>query len=415
MSGYTPSRQLIKRLAGEIIASGQQGLIPLDDAQNMANALLGRHSSIKVELIVLNQVVSNIRTSLADLSYARCAKCGRVYNLSSHTNLLRNPICNDCKGPLVPAPIWTITARQVPPSNRRITTAQGIKLAHSVGEYPFSKRSSGGTQTPIYIKINDRSRPIATLKFGYSSDTHDPIPVYKSSIFKYWLSLMPSESITKPITITAFAYDESRCMEITTTTGSILGISRIIYCSDLEILQITPLYRAGHQRSSSGTRVAVLDIQQSAVTGTAIVRIPARYIRTCGLVVRIDEEPVRKVLKELDYSDNNIWVALHTISHAFLVNLPQITGLEGSDFSEAITTDAIEIAVYDNSLGGLGGVEGIVNTADQELVPNYEWNVRESYNCPLACTKACKACLFTDSCFMLNWGLDRRILERLGW
>jgi len=143
--------------------------------------------------------------------------------------------------------------------------------------------------------------------------------------------------------------------------------------------------------------------------------MPVRYIRTSGLVIKVDADIIRKVLRELGYSDNDVWVSLHTISHTLIVSLPQIAGLEGSDFGEAISSNTNEIAIYDNSLGGLDGVEGVVNTVDRILVPNYEWSVRDSSRCPLVCTKACKACMFTDSCFMLNRRLDRRILERLGW
>ncbi len=416
MSSNTPSQQLIMRLAEEIRASGQQGLTPYEDSENIANALLGRHSAIRVQLFVPSQVTASIRTQLANLSYARCANCGLVYDLNAHPDFLRNPRCDNCGGPLVATPLWTITARRVPrPNNRRITTNQGIRLVLSVEEYSRARVRIQGARAPTMIRINDRSRPIATLEFRYGSQVHEPSLMHRAGIFFYLLSLMPSESITKPVTITAFAYRDPDCVEISTTAGPLLGISRILYCSDLEILQATLLYRAGHQRSSSGARVAVLDIQQSPISGTAVIRIPARYIRTRGLVIRIDEDSIRRALRELGYRDDDTWVALHTISHAFLVNLPQITGLEGVDFGEAISTNTNEIAVYDNSLGGLGGVEGVVDTTDRILVPNYEWSVRESYNCPLACTRACKACLFTDSCFMLNWRLDRRILERLGW
>jgi len=415
MSSYSPSQQLIRRLAEEIRASSQQCLIPPEDAENIANALLGHSSAIKVQLFVPSRVTASTRTQLADLSYARCTNCGRVYNLNAYPDLLRNPRCNNCRRPLVAAPLWAITARGVPHPNRRITTIQGIRLVLSVEEYSRARVRIQGTQIPTLIRINDRSRPIATLEFRYGSQAHEPSPVHRTGVFRYWLSLMPSESITKPVTITAFAYRSSDCVEISTTAGSLHGISEILYCSDLEVLQATLLYRAGHQRSSGGTRVAVLDMQQSPISGTTVVRIPARYIRTRGLVVKIDEDSVRRVLRELGYRDSDAWIALHTISHAFLVYLPQITGLEGVDFGEAISTNTNEIAIYDNSLGGLGGVEGVVDTTNRILNPNYEWRVRESYRCPLACTRACKACLFTDSCFMLNWRLDRRILERLGW
>lgn len=413
MSSRNPSNELIKRLAEEIRASGQQGLIPTEDAESIANSLKGQSDDIKVQLVVPAHVLANIRTSLANLSYARCARCGHVYNLNSRPALLNNPRC-DCDGPLVPAPIWSITAKGLPPSNRRLTTSQGIKLVLSIEEYSRARQRLQGTNTPSKIHIRDKSRPIATLEFKYGPQSHDPIPIHRSGVFRYWLSLMPSESITKPVTITSFAYSEEDCIEIDPTAGPLRGISKILYCSNLEVLQATLLYRAGHQRTSSSTRVSVIDIHSSPLSGT-FIRIPTRYIWTHGLVIRIDENTIKRALRDAGYKNDNIWTALHTVSHAFLVRLPQITGLEGMDFGEALSTHMKEVAIYDNSMGGLGGVEGVVNLEEQTLTPNYEWSVRDSYNCPLACTRACKACLYTDSCFMLNWRLDRRILERLGW
>jgi len=419
LSSYSPSQELIRRLAEEVKATGQQDLVPQDDANNIADALLGHSIDFRVHLYVPTQITANVRTNLADLAYVRCAKCGTVYSLDLNPNLLKESRCSKCGGPLVATPLWIITGQGVPAPNRRISTTEGIKTVISLKEYTRARERTAGMKLPTLptrIFIEDRSRPIATLKFVYdSSHTHEPALVHRFRIFNYQLALMPSESITKPVTITAFAYREPSCTEVNTTMGSIPGTSRILYCSDLEVLQATLLYKAGHPRSSSGTRVSVLDVEPSQLSATPIIRIPVRYIRTHGLVVKIDKESVKFALKELGYRDDDVWIALHTISHAFLVSLPRITGLEGASFGEALSTSTDEIAVFDNSLGGLGGVEGVVDISNKVLEPNYEASVRESYKCPLACTRACKACLFTDSCFMLNWRLDRRILERLGW
>jgi len=413
LSNYSPSKELIRRLALEITAAGQQNLVPQDDANNIADALSGRSENFRVQLYVPYQITANIKTDLADLAYIQCAKCGTVYGLDSNPNLLKDSRCIKCGGPLVATPLWVITGQGVP--IRRISTTQGIKTAISLKEYTKVRVHATNMKLPTRIFIEDRSRPIATLKFMYGSTPHEPSPIHSSKIFRYQLALMPSESITKPVTITAFAYRKHDCTEVGKTMGPISGISGILYCSDLEVLQATLLYKAGHPRSSSGARISVLDIEPSKLSPTPIIRIPVRYIRTRGIVVKIDRESAKSALKELGYSDDDVWIALHTISHAFLVSLPRITGLEGTDFGEALSEKTDEIAVFDNSLGGLGGIEGVIDISNKVLEPNYEASVRESYKCPLACTRACKACLFTDSCFMLNWRLDRRILEKLGW
>ena len=157
----------------------------------------------------------------------------------------------------------------------------------------------------------------------------------------------------------------------------------------------------------------MLDIRDSPHRGR-VVRIPIRYIKTKGLVIKVDKSVLKPIIKSLGHSESEgLWRALHTMSHSFLVRLPQITGLEGTDFGEALSAKRLEFAVFDNSLGGLGGVEGVIE--GNKLSQNYEWSVREAYKCPLACIRACKACLYTDSCYMLNWRLDKRILEHLGW
>lgn len=150
-------------------------------------------------MYVPSQVTANIRTDLADLSYAHCAKCGRIYNLNARLDLLRNPKCDKCNGPLVAAPTWVITDRDVLPPNRRITTAQGVKLALSIEEYTQTRMNVKGFRAPTHIHISDRSRPIATLEFIYGSQIRNPQISHKKRAFRYWLSLMPSEAITKPV------------------------------------------------------------------------------------------------------------------------------------------------------------------------------------------------------------------------
>jgi len=422
MSGGKLSDQIIRSLAEEVKAAGQQKLLPPSLAEDIAEGLLGSQKKPQVVLFYPLTVNAELATAKADLSYMRCPKCGKVYDLKR----LEKPVCEQCGVPLVPAPIWAISGEEISSPNRFIASNQEkIKLVISVKDYTSDKRLDQGghppKNLPWKITVEDKSRPIASLKFEYKSTDqhksilHNPSPIHKMFSYSYIISLMPSESITKPVTITAFAYRKESCTDVKPTAGSLSGIEKILYCRDLEVLQATPVYRAGHPRVRNSLRVSVYDYEEESFYGGKVIWVPARYFQTRGLVIKAENSSLEGALKKLGYREDGMWTALHTISHAFLVNLPQITGLEGGDFGEAISSSAGEVAVYDNSPGGLGGIEGVVDEREGTLKPNYEWSVRESHKCPLACTRACKACLFTESCFMLNWNLDRRILIKLGW
>lgn len=415
------SSKLKKKLADEIEIAGRERLLPSDFAINIANALRGASKDPYVNLMVPLKISASLSSEWGELQYVYCRNCGSVYNLtdSGNYNLAKTMRCSQCKGHLVPAPIWCITADENPnPHPSVFRPFKLIKSVKNVVTAMLSKRKYGGrpatTSVGFRIIIKDLSRPIASLRMVHSgsAEEYDPSTVVKGGQFTYRLALMPSEQQTKPITITAFAYNHNRCLTLEPTAGEFAGVSEMLFCDDIEVVQATVAFRAGHERSYKKVYV----FHTTNIGSATVVYIPARCIRTKGLVVRVDRDAVAKVGKDLEASSGiDEWTALHTLSHAFLVKLPQITGLEGGDFGEALSSTSFEIAIFDNSQGGLGGVEGVVDRESKTLTPNYEWAVRESHQCPLACLRACKACLFTDSCYMLNTMLDRRILMALGW
>lgn len=428
MNGYSIRIDVEKRLAEEfaheIEEAGRIGLISEEDAKSIVERLRKKASNIVVKLFEPKRVEAKLSGDLVNLRHVRCSKCGKVYELDRLDKEKRKRLkCANCNGLLVPTPLWCISGRTQALGIKRITTSEGIKIALSIEEYSLGR---GHKDIPERITIEDKSRPLANLKFVYNKSlVKDVSYFHRRANFDYLLTPMPSESITKPITITVFAYNEDSCTEVKTTTGEFKGLSKIMFCNYLEVLQVTVGYRAGHPRTSRAQRVFVINMDKDRM-GRAVYRLPARRITTRGLIIRVDTQILQDSVKKHGLNIN-LWTALHTISHAFLVSLPRITGLEGSDFGEAISTKNGEVAVFDNSMWGLGGVEGVVRVSDmynfdkfvdrQSLVldPNYEWSVRESYKCQLACLKACRACLYTDSCFMLNYKLDRKVLMSLGW
>ena len=416
MDGLEIDSNLSNRLAEEILQAGKQGLIPYNDAKEISNAILGKNEHLKVSLVIPTKVKAKVKTDLADLSYVRCSNCGKVYNIQIDPSLIKQRRCRICNSPLIPAPIWVIIGNNIPKSSRRITTEEKVKISLSIKEYVPSRRARQLSYPHVdRVIITDKSRPIASLKVIFNNGNEESIrPVQNKGAFRYWLSLLPSESITKPITITAFSYNKGNCSELNLTTN-LPGIEKVLFCSNLKILQATIFYKAGHPRTPRATKISVIDRRSNPYTSVSTIEILARYITTNGLVVKTNSILLKKSLSKLNYKEDDMWIALHTISHAFLKSLPLVTGLESRDFGEAISVVSNEIAIYDNSQGGLGGVEGVVDLDNKILSPNYEWSVARSYECPLECTRSCKACLYTDSCYMLNYKLDRRILINLGW
>jgi len=412
---FSIPRSLIKRLAEEIKHAGTDaGLLPPRVAETISEALLKRDSSkVKVSLQVPQKVSATLSSNLATLDYGMCSKSGKVVKLTPE--VLKWPFCKDGSY-IVPAPVWVV-ASSSPTIQTMTTSSPSFKIVKGLGDT--------GTGIPrhkidkVRITLN-RARPIATLKFEIDGNVQEPRTVItQSAVMRHVITLAPSESITKPVTISAFSYNNSDCIELEPAGQSLRGIERLIFCKKLKVIQATVGYKAGHPKSGNRSRIMVFHSRK--VGSSDIFSIYVRYIEVPGIVGKINEDDVIRAIKSLNPNireetlDKKIWTTLHTISHAFLVNLPPATGLNSYDFAEALSRVHGEFAVYDNSPGGLGGIEGVVNKDLGMLEPNFEMKVRNSHVCPLDCTKACKACLYTDSCFMLNWSLDRRIITQLEW
>jgi len=401
---------LIKRLSEEILHAGSDaGLIPHEVAKDISSALSGEGKrEVRVHLKVPRKVSATLSSDLATLDYGVYSRSGDVVELTP--DRIVKPHQRE-KGYLIPAPVWVVTSSS--PTPQTVTTSQSsFKIVKGLGDiFPRNKLKN------MKIKTLDRSRPIATLKFEINGNLEDPhIVIPQSPVMRHVLTLAPSESITKPVTISAFSYEDSNCIPIE-PAEKLAGVDKLLFCRNLKIIQATVGYRAGHPKSGNKNRIMVFDSSFSE----EIYNIYVRYLEAPGIVGKINEDEVETAIRQIypqireEHLKRKIWTALHTISHAFLVNLPPATGLNSQDFAEALSMVHKEFAVYDNSPGGLGGVEGIVDINLRMLKPNFEMKIRSAHVCPLDCTKACKACLYTDSCFMLNWNLDRRIIAQLGW
>jgi len=398
MSG--PSRELFYRLADEFEQAGASNLIPPNDANEIANSLRGKAERDSARIYIPDAVECKLSNDLQSFDYFRCNKCHRVENLTGHTAYLGNLKCQ-CGGNLIPAPIWIITAAQ--------DGAPPFYIEMGTRNIAFTLPIANVHQRAQKVIVNDKARPLQTMEVVTNKSEGIRIVTRRGSN-TYLVDISPTEAITKPVSITAFNASEQKPLEM---PEELPGVKGVFFSEKLEVLQATAGFRVGHPNIFTKYRRFAFELRRE--DGGSVYKLYGRYLVTKGIIVEVDKDAILSVCGTLRSAyENPVFTALHTISHCFLSPLPRITGLEGGDFAEALSSKNWMIAVYDNCPGGLGGVEGLVDSG-RRLKPNYYFAVREQVNCPLACYRACKACLFSDSCFMLNWKLDRRVLRALKW
>jgi hypothetical protein len=402
MSG--PSRELFNRLADEFEQAGASNLIPPNDANAIAESLRGRGRAGRssARIYIPSVVECKLSNELQSFEYFRCNKCHKVENLKEQPVYLSNFKCR-CGGSLIPAPIWVITAAQ--------DWAPPIYIEVGARNIAFTLPITSVHQRAQGVVVNDKARPLQTMEVVVGESRSENLrTITRRGSNTYLVDFSPTEAITKPVSITAFNAREQKPIEV---PEKLPGVKGIFFSEKLEVLQATAGFRVGHSNVSNRSKRFVFELRSE--DGSKVYKLYGRYLVTKGIIVEADKDAILSVCGALRSAyENAVFTALHTISHCFLSPLPRITGLEGGDFAEALSSKNWMIAVYDNCPGGLGGVEGLIDDGGR-LKPNYYFAVREQVNCPLACYKACKACLFSDSCFMLNWNLDRRILRALGW
>ena len=388
-------RNLIGVLADEVRNVGMSGLIPLNIADQIASQIQDSSADIFVpEHVICRSVTrggeSRYHEDVHHFAYY-CRRCGRYYEEKPPGNKC------ECGGKLVSAPVWFSIGRRegdILPVN-----TDNFIVPLSLPPHHASVRGRIRESRVEKVRIRNPGRPLSTL---YINNKRAPLTAnYRRIVYRLFF---PSEGGTKPISITVFNYESGEDVRLYDSI-KLPGVKRILFTRSLNVLQITPAYRAGHPMRRKNIIVISRDRDR--------FKIPARFLQTTGLVIEVDESE----LGISRASHREKWRAYHTLSHAFLSKLPIAAGLESRDFGESLLVSKKLIAVYDNAVGGLGGVEGTVERRGEALYlnPGYMSLVAGSPICPLDCNRACKACLFTDSCFMLNWDLDRRILLNAGW
>jgi hypothetical protein len=147
----------------------------------------------------------------------------------------------------------------------------------------------------------------------------------------------------------------------------------------------------------------------------------SRHITTEGIVISLNENVISQIVSDWTQRRPNTegrilsTILYHSASHAFLKCLPMVSGLDTSEFSESILSPQNQIAVYDNSPGGIGGVRTVCegSSGGLHLSGDYAAQVLNSLDCQLDCSWSCKACLHTSTCGWLNRQLQREMLRSI--
>ncbi|MEN3058282.1 MAG: hypothetical protein ABC579_03280 [Candidatus Methanosuratincola petrocarbonis] len=369
-------------LADEIEIAMDSGLLPRDYLADFAR-------KNKVDLVIPLAVSLSTYNELLDLSVTYCVRCGKVHRSGGRAD----ERCSSCRAPLICAPIWYISSDR---NKKTLYTSSNQRLNQSLNSRSVKNRM--GISSDIKeIRITDYSRPTVSLHAKTDGGLKRISPVVREGYYEFKIG-NPSEEGTKPITFTVFDSEQSDSREL--DPKAFPGIKGLKYCKGITVLQATVGYRAGNPTGKKSEKVFVFDYKDGRYT------LFCRLLKTDGLVIEVDDSAIK---------DNNLskWQAYHTISHAFLTPAPMVSGLDSYSFAEAIMASKGRVAVFDNVEGGVGGISGIFS--DTHSTDEYFYYVRQKVLCQNECFSSCKACLFTDSCYMLNFNLNRHVLQKLGW
>lgn len=266
------------------------------------------------------------------------------------------------------------------------------------------------------LVVEDEERPMATLRF------HCPDPksscAYRQRCRESALyfpaqegaRLIPShlsEGLTKALVISV--YEEKGGGERLAFSAEALPGIEEIKIADVKVYEVAVALLIGHPYARYSERRVALPI----VDGVA--QMLGRAIETEGIIFRLRQsaiERAQEALAERGFSVGGGEVA-HSLAHVILNSLPHLSGLSPSEFSECLGVAeeggrVLETLVYDNSIGGIGGVRSLKK--DGSLNPDLYYYFVSGVECRRDCEVACRACLFFERCGMLNRMLNRHAL-----
>jgi len=227
-----------------------------------------------------------------------------------------------------------------------------------------------------------------------------PLPIRGLEV--HYIPTVPSEGATKAVCASLHYFKKNSAKNLTFSKELLPGVEQILFVRDLSVIQFSLCFAVGYPTAPLRKRGISLNF------GGEGVQIICRKLTTEGLVIRLQ----RDIIEKFEGTEEEINALFHTVSHAFLRPLPSLTGLDPTEFFESISPEDNEVAIFDNSPGGLGGIRSLV-VDDDELSLDYQSMVTIGRYCPLDCYSACRACLFVENCVWLNRSLRRKLLEHI--
>ena len=413
MSNLSP---LGRKLVNEIRRLASRRRNVYQALMSIANRLESRQG---VEIIIPRLIQCEFQsnrggTTLADLTWFYCRRCGSFINLGEaiRGGHVRNKevTCPDCGEPVDQAYVYAPFPRSASPHPAGVIVHAFI--SNSIGSWCRLLRRYKR------VKRTDKMRPLASLryfcpdpreaqqrgcKYLQGNICTDGIVAMRGRGPLRFAPTALTDDITKPLSVAVYEVVGDK-KPVKFSPELLPGIEEISLVKSVRVLQVTLCVLVGYPSCPNSFRIHHLFIED----GTII--LPSRLLTTSGLVIKVKPEIMEKI-EELPGQRRGPMELLHTLSHAFLSRIPILSGLESAEFGEALDIESGEVLIYDNAQGGIGGVEGLVSS--RESINSLLMEARTSVECPLECPVACKACLFSDSCNMLNWYLDRHLLKEV--
>jgi len=371
------------------------------------NAVIDRIRQGKFEFVRPHEVKASFEfKGTADLSIFWCPRCGLLGKKAL--------ICPSCKLP----------ARQA------YVGAPSQKGGRSVKEYsgmegdryevvPISSARGAWCRRNKQLKrlvVEDEERPMATLRLrcpdpssncAYRKMCKDENLYFPAPEGMRLIPSHLSEGLTKALVISV--YEEKGGGEhLAFSAKALPGVEEVKF-AEVKVYEVAVALLIGHPYARYSERRVALPI----VDGVA--QMLGRAIETEGIIFRLKQsaiEDAQKTLTERGISIRDIEIT-HSLAHVILNSLPHLSGLSPSEFNECLGVTekgghVLEALVYDNSIGGIGGVRSLKKNGS--LNPDLYYYFISGVECKRDCEAACRACLFFERCGMLNRMLNRHAL-----
>lgn len=461
------SKPLIDKLKDRILETQQAGLILPRHSSTLIQELDDERLEFRVPSYITARVVQRDDEEYA-FDLLRCSECGNMYTFRDAAREYFR--CKKCrtKPYLSQAPVFVANFRNRPPVPLPLSEAvrqvtEDWNATHCI--YKKQPLPDGSRLPHNFIKglkEADSKRPVASLCWtcplppnipceyrdsrGFCKYSRYDDPKYQSWRNDLWAGsgrinlvypptkrksafgtyvdryrpITVSEGVTKPIRVAIHSYGTADAEQVQFNKDELPGIEEILYVRKLSIFQFTIALAVGLPYISIRRR-AVRLFSNMNHDGTENYFVLARNLITEGILIKLKMDVVERILGSWvpgrsDVDKTTLAATLyHTVSHAFLKPIPIMSGLDVAQFGESFSSTDNEVAIYDNSPGGIGGVRTLFEETSSgvKLRSDYSAHLLNSLSCQLDCSWSCKACLHTGTCGWLNRQLKREKLEEI--